>query len=281
MKNILFIGGDERNIHIYETIKNKFENSDIIAFKDKEYDKEKVANAGIIVLPILSSKDAEFLYSPLYDKQIRIEELLSSIKNAKIIIGGRIDKNTKSFAENNNIRCIEYIELENFKSLNAIPTAEAALAIAVLNTKKTIWRSKCLVAGYGCIGKYLCFLLQAMGAEVVASARKESDFNEMKRKNINFINTCDINEDLEKYDIIFNTIPHRIFSEEKIKDLKKDKLLIDLASAPYGLDHSKTENYKCKVFLSSSLPGIYSPKTAAEITTDVLEEILKEVVNDV
>ncbi len=277
MKNILYIGGDERNIHIYDTLKNKFENSDIIAFKDKEYDKEKIANAEIIILPILSSKDSVSLYSPLYEKTIKIDEMLSDIKKAKAIIGGRIDLKTKEFAQRNKIRCIEYIELENFKSLNAIPTAEAALSIAILNTNKTIWRSKCLVAGYGCIGKYLCFLLQALGAEVTASARKEKDFNELKRKNINFINTSDINTNLENFDIIFNTIPHRIFQEEKIKELKEDTLLIDLASAPYGINHENNKDYKCKIMLSSSLPGIYSPKTAAKITTDVLEDILKEV----
>ena len=246
MEKILFIGGDERNTHVYDSVKNKLDNVDIIAFKENDYDKQKMQNAKVIVFPILASKDSENLYAPLHDKEIKLDAILEDFKKTEFIIGGKLDRKIKDFAIKNNIGYFEYIEEENFKSLNAIPTAEAALAIAVFNTKKTLWNSKCLVTGYGSIGKYLCFLLTSFGADVTATARKESDFNELKRKSIKYIETSKIKGALNDFDIIFNTIPHRIFDDNEIKNLDEDKLLIDLASAPYGLEHSLNYNKKWK-----------------------------------
>ena len=47
--------------------------------------------------------------------------------------------------------------------------------------------------------------------------------------------------------------------------MKKSCKIIELASAPYGLDFEIARNYSIDVVKAFSLPGKYTPKTAGEI----------------
>jgi len=277
MNKLVFIGGDIRNFHIYEKIKAFIGDAQITAFSKFKYDSQKIKTANTLIFPTVSSKDGKTLFSPLTEDKILIEDILKDCGHVKAIIGGKLAPEIKSFCEMNGILCREYIEDERFKTINAIPTAEGAISIAIENTNKTLWNSKCLVTGYGSIGKYLCYILTSFGAQVTASARKDKDFDELSRKNIDYINTYSVNENIEKYDIIFNTVPHKIFNNEALLKLSKDALIIDLASAPYGLEHERAKEYKCKIILASSLPGKYSPVTAADIALKAILRVLKEV----
>ena len=64
---------------------------------------------------------------------------------------------------------------------------------------------------------------------------------------------------LEEYDIIINTVPARVL-EKSINTARKDCYILELASAPYGLDqeYAKEFNYE----MGASLPGKVSPESA-------------------
>lgn len=258
-------------LHLYNELKNKA-NVNFYAFKDFEYNNDEIKNMDIIILPIISSLDNENLFTPNYKEKIPINTFCKDIKSAKIIIGGKIHPIIKN---NTNTKLIEYINDSDFKRKNAIPTAEAAIALMTFNHKKSINDSKCLIVGFGEIGRYLSKILLDLGAEITVSARKEKDFEDLSNSNIDYIHTCEINEHLNKYDVIFNTVPFRVFDEEKLKKLKQDQLIIDLASYPYGLNHNTA--YNCSIILASSLPGKYSPISASKIIIDTIKKILKEV----
>lgn len=55
---------------------------------------------------------------------------------------------------------------------NAIATSEGAIEIAVREYAGTLNGGRCLVAGFGRIGKALAWMLRGMGAHVTVSARK-------------------------------------------------------------------------------------------------------------
>ena len=79
-------------------------------------------------------------------------------------------------------------------------------------------------------------MLNAIGANVYCEARKNEDLAWIKAyghmaTNINFLG-----ENLSQYDIIINTVPHLILTEERMEYVKKECLLIDLASNPGGID---------------------------------------------
>ncbi len=278
--DLLFLGGDKRQEHIYKILSQKFKSSKKSALGNCEYDPHKLRNADIIVLPTIASLDNYTLNAPDISQKILLDDIIKSAKNCKVIIAGKISESISEKIKESSKLCYQYIESQPFKILNAIPTAEGAVSIAINNTEKTLWGSKCLVIGNGCIGKALSKMLDNLGAAVVVAARKDMDFADISWRGLESVHTERINDKLSNFDIIFNTVPHRVLSHEALLNLGDDKLIIDLASKPYGLDHSLTDNYKCNIILGSSLPGIYSPVTAAEIAATSIEQIINEVSTD-
>ena len=93
-------------------------------------------------------------------------------------------------------------------------------------------------------------------------------------------NNFDINsigENLKKYDVIINTVPHIILNEERLKHVKKDCLLIDLASNPGGIDKTAVKDNQLKFVWALSLPGKVAPTTSAEFIKDTIYNIIKEI----
>ena len=56
--------------------------------------------------------------------------------------------------------------------------------------------------------------------------------------------------------------------------LTKGKIIIELASAPGGVDRECAAHYGIKVIHAPSLPGKYAPKTAAEIIARAIGALL-------
>ena len=126
----------------------------------------------------------------------------------------------------------------NFNSyiVNTVPTAEGAIEIAMNETPITIHGSKCLVTGYGKIGKILSKMLCGLGAQTYVEARKYADLAMIEGHGYEPLALSELKSRIGEFDIIFNTIPAMIFDEKILKKVKKDALIIDLASNPGGAD---------------------------------------------
>lgn len=64
-----------------------------------------------------------------------------------------------------------------------------------------------------------------------------------------------LKDHIHEFDIIFNTIPSLILDDEILTKVKKDALIIDLASKPGGIDFDAAKSYGLKVIWALSLPG--------------------------
>ena len=72
-------------------------------------------------------------------------------------------------------------------------------------------------------------------------------------------------------DVIFNTVPAPVLGEEELRHVRLQCVLIDLSSAPYGIDRDAAEALGLKAFLESGLPGRYCPLSAAETLLNYME----------
>ena len=277
---ITVIGGDNRQKLLHEHLINQGYNSNQEAYNGS-CNYKNILKSDVIILPTVATKDGFTLNAPECDEIVELDNLLDSTKTCKHIVCGNLPQKYQKKICDNGTQLFQYTDNEIFKTLNAVPTAEGAIAIAIRETDKTICGSKCLIIGNGCIGKALTNILKGMGAVVTVSARKELDFSLLWADGTEYINTNTLNEqELSKFDIIFNTVPKRIISHKKISELTKEHLIIDLASIPYGFDHERKNELNCNLMLSSSLPAIYAPKTSAKATQKVIENYLKEVVKN-
>ena len=64
---------------------------------------------------------------------------------------------------------------------------------------------------------------------------------------------------------------------EKIKYVKDDCLLVDLASNPGGIDKKAAKDKNLKLIWALALPGKVAPITTAEFIKDTVYNILKEI----
>ncbi len=262
--NILIIGGDERQIYLTEILKENGYNAEHIT-SNKNL-KEKIEKSEYIILPLPASKDGLTIFNKLNSEKVFISDITEFINNQKIFT-------CKLNLENKN--CFDYSELDSFAIKNAVPTAESAIAIAVMNSKKTLNKSKSLVIGFGRIGKILSKMLKDLGSEVTVSARKNVDLSFIEAFNMKSIETKNINSIAENCDFVFNTVDYPVIDTDFLKNMKKEALLIELASLPGGIYGDKSKA-KCEIINAQGLPGKDSPFTAAEILSETIINLINK-----
>ena len=76
-------------------------------------------------------------------------------------------------------------------------------------------------------------------------------------------------------------MPHTILTEERLKYVKQDCLLIDLASNPGGIDKKVAKERNLKLVSTLALPGKVAPTTKAEFLKDTIFNVLKEIYKEV
>lgn len=169
---------------------------------------------------------------------------------------------------------IDYAASDVVATANAVPTAEGAIQRAMEHLPITLWKSRCLVIGFGRIGKVLAQRLQALGAQVTVTARRPVDLAMAEALGYSSDRTGAYSKGLDQYDCIFNTVPAMVLSEEQLRRTRVDCLLIDLASRPGGIDFSACARLPRQALHALSLPGQVAPATAGRIISEFILEQL-------
>ena len=239
---------------------------------------EAAADADIVVLPLPVTKDGERLHCPLTKKTILLSELFDALPEGCRAVGGRVTDEVRVLAKKRRIRLTDYMEREELAVANAVPTAEGALALAMAEVPYTIHGARCLVLGYGRIGKVLARKLSALGARVTAAARKVSDLAWIEADGCTALPFSALYEDETElpFDLVFNTVPKEVLTGTVLQKLPKGVLILDLASAPGGVDRDFAKNAGYRVLWALSLPGKAAPVTAGRILRDSVLAILAE-----
>lgn len=285
--NLSVIGGDLRIVKLVEMLSNdgykvytyaieKAENLNQIKNIIKCNSLDDAINASTIIIgsiPLSSNK--KDINTPFSDETISIKDLFSKL-NRKHFITGNVSDELVKLAEKNNIELIDIMKREELTILNTISTAEGAIQIAMQETLSTVHGSTCLVMGFGRIGKILAKMLNGIGANVHCEARKESDIAWIKAYGYTPIHLDNLDTHLHEYDIIFNTIPFIVLDKDKLQNVKKDCLIIDLASNPGGVDRDAANDLGVKTIWALALPGKVAPLTSAEFLKKTIYNVLKE-----
>ncbi len=275
------LGGDLRYKFLYEMLTN--ENFTVYSYNNKYIEnKDNINNLDefldkidILIAPIPFTKDNKNVFN-IENENINIKELIEKTIKFKIkaFFGGIINKDIIKTLEENNIKTFDFFEDNSIAILNAIPTAEGAIQTAMENSFKTIFNSNCLVLGYGRCGKILANMLKGIGANVDVTYRKDEDFAYINTYGLNSINLYKIKDSINKYDFIFNTIPYEILNKEILDYINKNTIIIDLASAPGGVDYNYARELNLQAIYCPSLPGRVAPYTAGEILKDKIISFL-------
>ena len=238
--------------------------------------RKAIDDVEIVIGPIPFSSNGNTINMPFSDKEITIREMMHNI-NAKVLIAGSILPEVYEMANDEYIEIIDIMKREELAVLNTIATAEGTIQVAIENTNRILHGSEVLILGFGRIGKVLARKLAGLSVKVTCAARKDEDLAWIEAYGHKSLNINNLGENLRLFDIIINTVPHIILTEQKLEYVKKETLLIDLASNPGGIDKKAIKDRNFKFVWALSLPGKVAPTTSAEFIKNTIYNILREI----
>ena len=278
------VGGDLRCAYLagllaadgYKVITSGFDSTDLPpCVTGCTNPSQAIPLADFVILPVPVSTDGSTLNAPFSRVRITLEQVLNAVRPNQPLVGGAITPEVREEAEKRGLKIVDFLHREELAIYNAVPTAEGAIQLAMEELPITISGSRCLITGYGRVGRTLSRLLIALGADVTIAARKFADLAwadtygciPVELKNLS---------DAGDFDVVFNTVPALIFDYEHLQKMDKNTLLIDLASRPGGIDFSAAAELQIKTIWALSLPGRVAPKSSGQIIKNTILNMIKE-----
>lgn len=290
---IAVIGGDFRQCAVAEQLAKR--NTGVCVFGlNSEPDKaeeikpcqtlaEAIRNASAVVLPLPASTDGVTLNCPVTSKgeKISLDSIIENMSAGELLLGGRIPQAARIKAQARGLRVYDYFESEKLQIKNAYVTAEAAVSVLMNCLDRCVRGARVAITGTGRIARLLSELLLKLGAKVCVAAR---DADKLVYFELMGCKTLLIGDkqgeekwyfELENgYDAVFNTVPSWLFDRAFLEAVSKKTVIIELASAPGGLDICAARELSSNVIWASSLPGKYAPYSAGELIAECVWDIL-------
>lgn len=249
---VAVLGGDKRELEIVRSYLAA--GSTVITFgviRSDEYEtlratslEDAVARADVMVGPMPGVGVDNSLFAPHADEPIRIDEsTLAVAKPGSIFFCGRSTDVMRAAGALHGVEFHDIGDDDFVQVQHAIPTAEAAISIAVRETDETVNGARCLVVGYGRIGQVLASYLRGWGSAVTVAARRpEVRARAGAAGHGTLETTADaLQEGLSEADLVFVTAPARLLDRDVLEHVPASSLVIDLASPPGGLDHAAAD----------------------------------------
>lgn len=269
------------------------------AYSNKEEALLKIKEAGIILAPIPITKNNKSLNHKMNHIDLTLDELYENLRNGQTLIGGCLPKWFVERCNEKACRCYDYLLDDSIAVRNAVATAEGVIAEAVFKYPGNIHGSNCLVLGFGRCGKVLAEKLKGLSAKVTVCIRKDSDAAWAKSLGYDAVffdcneikpDDCAVNhmgaDEMEQYEtlreciggfpLIFNTVPYLVLNRELLSKVDKGGIILDIASAPGGVDFEAAKRIGVKAELCPSLPGLYAPRASAEILSEAIKRVIRK-----
>lgn len=276
-KTITVLGGDLRQVRLAELL--IADGQDVATWGLEKGNGPNCLPLGqaldrnLILLPLPVCRGGE-LNLPLTDTALSAEQLWKRLRYDQLLLGGQTKELSPRLMADYGLTLLDYYAREETQIANAVPTAEGAIQRAMEATERTLHGSRCLIIGFGRIGKMLSRRLQGLGAQVEVFARKFSDQAWVEASGYQpFRFTA---RGLEKFDLIFNTAPALVLDAGRLAEIREDCVLLELASPPGGVDLEAAQRLGRRVIRAAGLPGEVAPVTAASAIRDSIYHILEE-----
>ena len=284
IETFIVVGGDLRCAYLagllaadgYKVITTGFDSTDLPpCVTGCTNPAQAVALADFVILPLPVSTDGSNINAPFSRVRITLDQVLNAVRPTQKLVGGAITKEVYAEVNKRGLEIYDYLNREELAVYNAVPTAEGAIQLAMEELPITLSGSRCLITGYGRVGRTLSCLLVALGAHVTVGARRFSDLAWADSQGCTTVELQHL-ADAGDFDVIFNTIPALVFDYNILSKMDKSTLLIDLASRPGGVDFNSATELQIKTIWALSLPGRVAPKTSGQIIKNTILNMIKE-----
>ena len=280
-KNIWVVGGDPRQAALAALLADDGHSVHTYALDQGEGMRCEPSMRGAdradcVVLPLPAMGADGKLNAPLAAQRHELKEVLDALRPGQLVCAGMVGKSLKKMAEERGLALRDYFAREELAVLNAIPTAEGAIQIAMEELPITLHDARVLVVGFGRLGRALAPRLRSLGARVWVSARRYEQRAAAEGMGLGREGVDRLPDWLCSYDLVFNTVPAPVLGVEELAALKEGALVIDLASRPGGVDMDAAAALGVRVIWALSLPGKVAPVTSGRYIKDTVYHIMEE-----
>ncbi|NLY90789.1 MAG: dipicolinate synthase subunit DpsA [Firmicutes bacterium] len=239
--------------------------------------KEALTGAEIVILPISGADERGLVRCSDPAVQIKVDDAFFALIESKaLLVTGKLPSPLKQLATERGIRVCEYAEHDAIAIPNAVPTAEGAIQLMMEETPFTVDGSSCLVLGFGRVARALVPRLLALGANVTVAARNPEQLADAGEAGGKPLPLSQLAGEIGQAEVVFNTIPALVLPDALLQKMAPGTLIIDLASAPGGVDFEAAKRYRVKAILALGLPGKVAPITAGRILATKLPGLIKQ-----
>ena len=194
--------------------------------------------------------------------QKKLEDALT-VQNVKCVFGGMFDEKWRLFLTENQIPYVDFMKSEEVVEKNAEITAEAVIAEILQLSSYSIKGQKIMVTGFGACAKPIAEKLRALGGNIIITARSESARRAAKEAGYEVFDFNTWGNGIGKVRTVVNTVPSLVITEDIIRKMSKETVVLDIASRPGGTDFECAKEQGISAKLALGLPGIYSTKSSA------------------
>lgn len=281
MGRFLILGKEERQKYLFQMLCSK---GQTVTYCDSWLD----GGYDAVMLPL--AKTADYL-----------ERIADRLQAGEYVFGCNFPKETLEYKRKQGIFFVDYMQEEGVAYANAAITAEGAVAEAILSGKEAMFGKEMLVMGYGRCGQAIAQRLRALGGKVTVYEKDleklamaqaygfevaEADGTACYGEGAATVANCSLDQGRPgaggrlaaefwlRFAYIFNTIPAPVLGAERLAHIRHDAVLIDIASAPGGIDFAYCAQNGMNAKLCSGLPAKYAPKSAAELLMKVIGSYL-------
>lgn len=274
MKNINFavIGGDMRQVYICEGLASlgytvcdyalctETANPSICHASSME---EAICDTSAIIAPVPLVRNRVFNHQTS-NTDLALESLGSILQSGQYFFAGSIPEFFNTALLEKGVSTCDFMNEEEIVFYNTVATAEGAICEAISRSPYNLHRSSCLVLGYGKCGRTLVSYLKGMFCNVTVCARSSKARAEAGILADQAIDMHQLKQNPEHFTFIFNTVPDLMLTKNLLEKLHSNTLIIDIATAPGGVDYEAAARLGLSAHLCPGLPGKYAPKSSAD-----------------
>lgn len=281
--HIAIIGGDKRLVYMvprflkqgYKVLCYATENTS--GYKEIPYAgslREAVEQADVVAAGIPLVK-GDRIFSKGDFPDLELENFLSLLQEGQSLFAGVIPQNVQAHCEKQGIGWYDFMDCEPLAVFNAIATAEGAVLEAVKNQPTNLHGSKTLILGYGRCAKVLGAKLKALDAQVSICCRNKEAQGWAEASGHKVISFDQLEQEISDFEYIYNTVPAIVLQGDVLKKIRKDAIVLELASQSGGIDQEAAQMEEIRVVHCPGLPGKYAPKVSGEKLAEFVIETLE------
>ncbi len=239
---------------------------------------EALAEVDAVIAP-MSNTDHQGRVKEVLDPSVSIvlnDAAFRRLRRGTPLFIGMAKPMIRDLAERYGILLVETAEMDDIAILNSIPTAEGAVQLALERLPITLHGAKAVLTGFGRCGLTLGRLLHALGSDVVVVARSSSQLSRAEEMGLKTAHVSHLKQMVAEADVVFNTVPALLLTRAVLAEMRRDTLIIDIASAPGGTDFAAAKELGIEAVLALGLPGKVAPKSAGLILARCIPRMIQD-----